>query len=258
MFKKAKILFISTAYLALNALSVHAMDETDTFRETRARLRRTGNHQQSDLYVKNPGASQPTQPALPLGILEEEFMNTADCSSSERSTKDDSYTTDDEFSPCNSPSQNDPSGSTKEKQHVFKDFDMNSREFQNVVNGCKRNPDANKKNLVEYFEYIPPDHKIPAVKNLESELRYTFKLDSFKYTTKGEVVETPSKLTGIIPLRDKLTEFPGQSEAIDQNSGSVLSDFIDELEEYHIELALQLSCQKENSPQSKEIFENVD
>lgn len=266
MFQKVKFLLVSTTVLTLSTLSVQAMNEQDSFAETmnepdsfaetRARLRRTGKSERSDLYVKNPKALNSSESTLPLGIPED-FVNTTYYSHSESSTQEESYTTDDEFNHCESSSHDDSSESTKENQHTLNNFEVNSQEFQNVIKACNKNFDANKENLVEYFEHIPQDHKIPALKYFMSESSYRVRVDNFKYTPKGEVVETPSKLTGMIPLRDKLTGLPNQSEPIDQNNDSVLSDYIDELEHYQIELALALSYRDQNSSQPKEICEKI-
>lgn len=93
-----------------------------------------------------------------------------------------------------------------ENRIVFKNFDIDSPEFQNVVNFYKKKPYADLKKLVEYFEYIPEEQKREAVKSFLSSASGEFKVRFAycKYTEDGVITETPYKTKRTISLEDKL------------------------------------------------------
>lgn len=215
MFQKAKILFFSTTVLTFSALSVQAMDP-EAQKATRAQLRRTKNNQRPDLYQKNPNAGQlvqPAQPVLALGILEEEFQKN---SHSESLMQDDTYTTDDDFGPSVSLTQDELDESTKETRIVLKDFDKNSAEYMAAVNYYEQNYLDEPKKLCEYLESLKPDQKITPLQTFESDTN-KFRLDHYKVTEEGLVVNTPTKLKGMSSIREYLSKPDSQPELIFPN-----------------------------------------
>ena len=93
--------------------------------------------------------------------------------------------------------------------NLFKSFDVNSPDFQNVINFYKKPRDCEEfEKLVEYFASVPQKYKLDAINHLESNIsiQNKRKLGGLKYTPQGKVEDTPTKIKGTVPLREKLLQ----------------------------------------------------
>lgn len=158
MNQKIRIIFFSTSFLTMSALSVQAMDPESRPARRGSKLTK----EEADAKKKK--------------FLNKNYRNIS---------------------------------KESEDTNLFKSFDVNSPKFQKEVNFYKSPRDfADFGNLVDYFDSIPQEHKQEALEHLESKISRQNKtlLGGLKYTPQGLVVDTPTKIKGAIPLRQKLLQ----------------------------------------------------
>ncbi len=210
MIQKLRTLIFFTTLLTMGAFSVHAMEESAEDKQKVLYVKMRKGEQGRDSQIFALYGRYPTAQEKPIELNEciVSPIEYEDSVEEEASDDENLYLQ-------KTPLSNDEYEVTEENSVLFSSFEVDSREVQNVVNHFQdpRNA-ADFGRLVEFFECIPQTKKIEAVKNLESKMCPTIKLNNFKYTSEGAVIETPYKAKGSIPLRSKLLGLPCQPEGL--------------------------------------------